>query len=84
MAGIIQALASALYYNGTVIWPPAGRPMSVEVVDDLLDNVSLDVCFVAPSTLEEISKSQSSLEKLKKLKYAEFGGGKIVIIPLAS
>ena len=52
--------------------------MSVEVVDDLLGNVSVDVCFVAPSTLEEISKSQSSLEKMKKVKYAEFGGGKIV------
>ena len=78
MAGIIQALAFALYYNETVIWPPAGRPMSVEVVDDLLGNVSVDVCFVAPSTLEEISKSQSSLEKMKQVKYAEFGGGKIV------
>ena len=49
--------------------------MSVEVVDDLLDNVSVDVCFVAPTTLEEISQSQSSLEKTKKLKYTAFGGG---------
>ena len=49
--------------------------MSVEVVDDLLDNVALDVCFVAPTTLEEISQSQSSMEKLKKVKYVEFGGG---------
>ena len=75
MAGILQALAVALYYDETVIWPPPGRPMSVEVIDDLLDNVSLDVCFVAPTTLEEISQSQSSLEKLKDLKYVEFGGG---------
>lgn len=49
--------------------------MSVEVVDDLLDNVSLEGCFVAPTTLEEISQSQSSLEKLNKLRYVEFGGG---------
>ena len=83
MAGIVQALAVALYYNETIIWPPAGRPMSVEVVDDLLDNVSLDVCFVAPTTLEEISQSQSSLEKMKKLKYTEFGGGKTVKNSLA-
>ena len=75
MAGILQALAVALYYDETVIWPPPGRPMSVEVIDDLLDNVSLDVCFVAPTTLEEISQSQSSLERLKTLKYLEFGGG---------
>lgn len=75
MAGILQSLAVPLYYNGTVIWPPPGRPMSVEVVDDLLDNVSLEGCFVAPTTLEEISQSQSSLEKLNKLRYVEFGGG---------
>ena len=75
VAGILQALAVALYYDEIVIWPPPGRPMSVEVVDDLLDNVPLDVCFVAPTTLEEISQSQSSLEKLKKLQYVEFGGG---------
>ena len=75
MAGIIQGLAVALYYNETIIWPPPGRPISVEMVDDLLDNVSLDVCFVAPSTLEEMSQSQSSLEKLRKAKYAKFGGG---------
>ena len=52
--------------------------MSVEVIDDLLDNVPLDVCFAAPSTLEEISQSQSSLEKLKKSKYTRFGGGQSV------
>lgn len=84
MAGILQALAVALYYDETVIWPPAGRPMSVEVIDDLLDNVSLDVCFVAPATLEELSQSQSSLEKLKKLEYVEFGGGQSVKDPLRS
>lgn len=75
MAGIIQGLAKALYYNETIIWPPPGRPMSVEVVDDLLDNVSVDVCFVAPTTLEEISQSQSSLEKTRNLQYTAFGGG---------
>ena len=71
----MQALAIPLYYNETVIWPPPGRPISVDMVDDLLDNVSLDVCFVAPSILQEISQSQSSLERLKKVKYVETGGG---------
>ncbi|MCJ1280878.1 hypothetical protein MMC26_000195 [Xylographa opegraphella] len=75
VAGIIQGLALPLYYNETIIWPPPGRPISVDMVDDLLDNVSLDVCFVAPSILEEMSHSQSSLEKLRKVKYVETGGG---------
>ncbi|MCJ1433008.1 hypothetical protein MMC27_002367 [Xylographa pallens] len=75
VAGIMQGLAVALYYNETIIWPPPGRPISVDMVDDLLDNVSVDVCFIAPSILEEMSHSQSSLEKLKKVKYVETSGG---------
>ena len=75
MGGIIQALAIALYYNETIIWPPPGRPISVDMIDDLLDNVPLDCCSVAPSILEELSQSQSSLEKLKKVNYAGVGGG---------
>ena len=67
----------ALYYKHTIIWPPAGRPISSDMVDDLLDNVEVDGCFLAPSVLEDLSQSESSLEKLKKLKFVEFGGGSV-------
>ena len=76
MAGIMQGLAIALYYNETIIWPPPGRPISIDMIDDLLDNVCVDVCFLAPSILEEMSHSQSSLEKLNRVKYVQTGGGK--------
>ena len=49
--------------------------MSSELVDDLLDNVSLDFAFLAPSILEDISQSESSLERLRKLKAVATGGG---------
>ena len=71
----MQSLAAALYYKETIIWPPSNRPMSPELIDDLLDNVSVDIALVAPSLLEDISQSQSSLEKLKKLKAVAMGGG---------
>lgn len=45
------------------------------MVDDLLDNVEVDGCFLAPSVLEDLSQSESSLEKLKKIKFVETGGG---------
>ena len=47
------------------------------MIDELLDNVNVDACFLAPSVLEDISQSETSLEKLRKLKYVEFGGGQI-------
>ncbi|MCJ1401925.1 hypothetical protein MMC11_005142 [Xylographa trunciseda] len=75
IAGVMLSLAIALYFNETIIWPPPGRPVSIDMVEDLLDNVSLDVCFVAPSILEEMSQSESSLKKLEKVKYVETTGG---------
>ena len=52
-----------------------GRPISADLIDDLLENVNVDLIFLAPSTLEELSQSQASLEKLKKVKYAAYAGG---------
>ena len=75
MAGILSALILALYYHETIIWPPAGRPVSVDLIDDLLDNVEVDIVFAAPSVLEDMSQSETSLERLRKVKFVEFGGG---------
>ena len=75
MAGILGALVLALYYHQTIIWPPAGRPVSVDLLDDLLDNIEVDNVFVAPSVLEDLSQSETSLERLRKVKVVEFGGG---------
>lgn len=75
MASVLQILLSALYFEETTIWPPAGRPISADLVDDLLENINVDFIFVAPSTLEELSQSKASLEKLKKIKYAQYAGG---------
>ena len=77
MAGIVGQLLIALYFRHTVIWPPAGRPVSTDMVDDLLDNVEVDGCFLAPSVIEDLSQSESSLEKLRKVKFVEYGGGQI-------
>ena len=82
MAGILGQLVLALYYRHTVIWPPGGRPISTDVVDELLDNVEVDALFLAPSVLEDLSQSEDSREKLKKVKYVEYGGGQIPYVPL--
>lgn len=47
------------------------------MVDDVLDNVEVDGCFLAPSVLEDLSQSEKSLEKLKKIKFLEYGGGRV-------
>ncbi|KAI4218683.1 MAG: hypothetical protein L6R36_008811 [Xanthoria steineri] len=75
MGGILCSLAIPLYYEQTILWPPAGRPVSVDLVEDILDNVKIGSCVLPPSILEEMSQSQASLDRLRKLEYAAFGGG---------
>ena len=82
MAGILGQLLLALYYRHTIIWPPASRPVSTDMVEEVLDNVEVDGLFLAPSVVEDLSQSESSLEKLRKVKFVEFGGGRVPHIPL--
>ena len=72
----MTAFVIPLYYVQTVIWPPADRPFTADVVDEALDNLEIDAAIVAPSVLEDMSQSQASLEKLARLKNVKFGGGK--------
>ena len=75
MAGVLQTLLVAIYFGETTVWPPIGRPINADLIDDLLKNANVDILFLAPSTLEEISQSQASLERMKKLQYAQYAGG---------
>ena len=80
VAGILGSLAIPLYLKQTVVWPPTERPMSADLVEEVLDKLNIDALFLAPSIIEDLSQSQTSLEKLKRIKYVEFGGGRVVSI----
>ncbi|KAL8937061.1 MAG: hypothetical protein Q9216_004610, partial [Gyalolechia sp. 2 TL-2023] len=75
MAAILCALAIPLYSDEIVIWPPVGRPVSADLIDDALDYVDMDICCMGPSVLEELSQSQASLDRLPRLDSIAFGGG---------
>ncbi|KAL8801018.1 MAG: hypothetical protein Q9182_004762 [Xanthomendoza sp. 2 TL-2023] len=75
MGGIMLSLLIALYYRQVIIWLPAGRPVSVDLIEDILDNVKVGSCFLSPSILEEMSQSQDSLDRLRRLETVGFGGG---------
>ncbi|KAL8811781.1 MAG: hypothetical protein Q9200_001513, partial [Gallowayella weberi] len=75
MGGILWSLVIAFYYRQVIMWTPAGRPVSVDLIDNILDSVKLGSCFLSPSILEEMSQSQDSLDRLRRLKMVGFGGG---------
>lgn len=64
-----------LYFNFSLVIPPAGRPMGADLLADLLDNVEIEAGFVPPSILEDVCDSPEMLQKLKKFKYIIYGGG---------
>ena len=68
-------LVYPIYSEFSIYWPPADRPMSVEVVENFLEHVKVDTCSVPPSILGEISESEQSLKKLRGLEYVCFSGG---------
>lgn len=71
----MSALIIPLYEKQTIVWPPANRPISADMFDNVLSNVKVDAFFLAPSVLEELSQSQATMEKMARLKYVEYGGG---------
>lgn len=81
MAAILWSLAAPLYFDEIIMWPPVGRPISADPIDDALDYVGIDIFCTGPSVLEELSQSQASLDRLRKLKSVVFGGGKWNCLP---
>ena len=64
-----------LYFEMSLILPPASRPMGADLLADLLDNVEVDAGYFPPSVLEDLCDSPEMLQKLKKIKYIIYGGG---------
>lgn len=84
IAGIMLGLTIPLCYEQTTVWPPTDRPLSAELIDELLDHVKVDGLILGPSVLEDMSQSQASLERLAKVKHVVTGGGQFRALILSS
>jgi hypothetical protein len=65
--------------EGVSIWHPANRPLSASLVEEMLDSIQIDLLFVAPSILEDMSQFPDAVAKLSKLQAVHFGGGEFQI-----
>jgi hypothetical protein len=61
-----------------MVWPPADRPLSTVVVDQVLDVSGADFLYITPSILEDLANSPESLRKLERLAVIGYGGGEFV------
>jgi acyl-coenzyme A synthetase/AMP-(fatty) acid ligase len=68
------SVAFAIYSNTTLVIPPP-VPMTAELANQAHLHRRLDVSFLSPSILVDISKNPWYLDNIRRLKYVTYGGG---------
>ncbi|KAH7020725.1 uncharacterized protein B0I36DRAFT_251534, partial [Microdochium trichocladiopsis] len=73
-AGLSNALLWPIYCNRTAIFGPH-VPLTTTVLEDMMDHARPDIILTAPLVVEDMVKSESTMERLSKLRAVSFGGG---------
>ncbi|KAI9647265.1 hypothetical protein NHQ30_003648 [Ciborinia camelliae] len=78
-AGVFIHLYMAFYHGINFVFASPSVPVTSNLVDDMMEHANIDSLFLAPSTVEEVAFSSSSLELLQKknIKFISFGGGPV-------
>ncbi|KAI0096933.1 male sterility protein-domain-containing protein [Nemania sp. FL0031] len=74
-AGIWCALFMPVYFGSTVVYGPATRPLTSDIAVTGIVSGRIAGGFYPPSVLDDLSKSTSSLKKLRILEFVAYGGG---------
>ena len=69
------------FYELSIVLGPAGVPVNLDLVNAMFDHGKVDGSLLAPSTLEEISKEPTSLQRIAKTDFTCFGGGQSINSP---
>lgn len=75
-AGIVGALYTALLFDWTIVLPPPG-PISMSLIERLLDSFPVNSAFIPPSILNEMAKSKDALNRLAALDLVINAGGPV-------
>ena len=65
------------FWGVKIILGPAKRPISLALIDEIHELVKPEGTLIAPSIVEEICQSETSLEKLRAVKVCVTAGGAI-------
>lgn len=76
-AGLFITPLISICGGATIVFGPADRPVNLDTILEVLDTSNSDSVFIAPSTLEEMSKSPEALKRLEKLRYVCYSGGPV-------
>jgi hypothetical protein len=70
-----------LFLQAHVVCLPSGRPTSLHLIEEALDYADLERLLIAPSILEELSQSSTTLDKLSRLDSISYSGGENGHVP---
>lgn len=77
MAGFSLTMTLSVCSNSTVVLGPSDRPVSVPLVNKVLESANVTSAMIPPSILEEMSKSELGSESLGLIKSVYYGGTSI-------
>lgn len=75
VAGILYSFAISVYYESAPIFPPAGAPLTADLVHAIHLQTPVDHYILAPSLVADLTNNSVYLEKIKSLKGLTFSGG---------
>lgn len=67
--------ALPFFYKLSILLGPPMSPINLSLIDAIIDHTDVDGTLLAPSTLEEISRTPASLERIAKTEFTFYGGG---------
>lgn len=76
-AGIVTPLIQVLFNSRTIVLGPPGLP-TADSFKQVVDYGRIDAAVMLPVTLEDIASSSTALEKLARLRFVTYAGGKSV------
>lgn len=75
-AGLYVFINVVLYWNTPVAFG-VERPLSSDLVMESLKNLEVNVAFLPPAILEDMSQDETCIKALQTLSSVCFGGGKL-------
>ena len=77
--GLFMTVGLGTFWGVTIVYGPADRPISPDLINNVLDTSNVTTAMIAPSMLDEMSKSPDCISRLEKLEACTYGGGKLHI-----
>lgn len=75
IAGLMYTLSTIVWVDSTAVFPPAGVPITAELVHEINKEARVDHTMLAPSIIRELTQDPTWCAGLGKLKGLTFGGG---------